>query len=248
MSSSATPARAAFTGHALLISRNGTDSGEIVRAMERFAFTVDVCPNLESATRLISVRKFQAIVFDAGADERVSTILDVIHSSPSNRSAVTFAVVGADSRSAPRICPNFLLHRPLTSALLANTMKAAMGLIIRDYRRYFRCPLRVAATIRIGNESPIACELMNISEGGVAVSNCIPFELGASVVVRFDLPDKLGEFEVNANVCWSDNRSHAGLHFATISLEQKTRLQNWLSNQIEAGFPEPIMQMFRNQP
>ncbi|HEY1576204.1 MAG TPA: PilZ domain-containing protein [Terracidiphilus sp.] len=248
MSSSGTPVRAAFAGHALLVSNNRIETQQIVRAMQRFAFNVDVCPDLGSASRLIAMRKFQAIVLDEGLDQRISSLFDVIHSSPSNRSAVTFGVVGVNNRSGPQIYPNFLLHRPLTSALLASTLKAAMGSIIRDYRRYFRYPLRVQATIRIGDGPAIGCELINISEGGVALGDCIPLELGHSVSCRFALPDTIGEFQVDAKVCWSDKRSHAGLHFDNISQEQKRCLQTWLSKRIEDGFPEPILQLFRKQP
>jgi len=248
MSSSASTARTPFAGHALLVSNEWPDGGQVTRALQQFAFTVDICQSLESAARLVSIRKFQAIIVDEGANEQMSILLDIIRSSPSNRAAVTFAIVGADKRSGSKICPNFLLHRPLTDALLASTLKAAMGSIIRDYRRYFRCPLKVPATIQTGGGPSIVCELMNISEGGVALSNCAPLQLGVSVTVRFELPDTVGEFQVDADVCWSDNRSRAGLHFSVVSPEQKTRLQNWLSDRIEEGFPDPIVQLFRNQP
>jgi len=88
---------------------------------------------------------------------------------------------------------------------------------------------------------------MNISEGGLALTRCIPLGLGTLVETRFQLPDRLGEFYADAHVCWSDNRSRAGLHFSRIVPEQKVRLQIWLSQQIEEGIPDSIMQLFGNQ-
>jgi hypothetical protein len=246
MSSFTTPARPDFAGRALLVSRRAAEARQIVSAMQRFAFTVDVCTDQESGAALIATRKFQAIILSLGADDQESELLDVVRSSPSNRTAVTFAVLGSERRSRP-LHPNFFLHRPLTNALLASTFKAAIGLIIRDYRRYFRCPIKVPATIQISGGPPTPCELMNISEGGLALNKCIPLGLGTLVETRFELPDKFAEFQVDAHVCWSDNRSRAGLHFSSISPEQKVRLQIWLSKQIEEGFPDPIMQLFGNQ-
>jgi hypothetical protein len=37
------------------------------------------------------------------------------------------------------------------------------------------------------------------------------------------------------------------LHFSRIVPEQKVRLQIWLSQQIEEGIPDSIMQLFGNQ-
>ena len=165
MSSFTTPARPDFAGRALLVSSRAAEARQIVSAMQRFAFTVDVCTDQESGAALITTRKFQAIILSLGADDQESELLDVVRSSPSNRTAVTFAVLGTERRSRP-LNPNFFLHRPLTNALLTSTFKAAIGLIIRDYRRYFRCPIKVPATIQISGGPPTPCELMNISEGG----------------------------------------------------------------------------------
>ena len=246
MSSFTTPVRPEFAGRALLVSNQAAEARQIVSAMQRFAFTVDVCTSQESGAALIGTRKFQAIILDLEADDQESTLLDVVRSSPSNRSAVTFVVLGTERRSRP-LHPNFVLHRPLTNALLARTLKAAIGLIVRDYRRYFRCPIEVPATIQISGGPQIPCELMNISEGGLALNKCIPLGLGTLVGTRFELPDLLGEFQVEAHVCWSDNRSRVGVHFSSILPEQKVRLQLWLSEQIEERFPDPIMRLFGNQ-
>jgi hypothetical protein len=180
MSSFTTPARPEFAGRALLVSSRAAEVRQIVSAMQRFAFTVDVCTNQESGAALIATRKFQAIILNLGADDQESELLDVVRSSPSNRSAVTFAILGSERRSRP-LHLNFILHRPLTNALLASTFKAAIGLVIRDYRRYFRCPIKVPAIIQINGSSPAQCELMNISEGGMALNKCIPLRLGTVI-------------------------------------------------------------------
>jgi len=94
MSSLTAPTHPEFAGRALLVSSRAAEGRQIVSAMQRFAFTVDVCTNQESGTALIATRKFQAIILNLGADDQESELLDVVRSSPSNRSAVTFAVLG----------------------------------------------------------------------------------------------------------------------------------------------------------
>jgi hypothetical protein len=141
-----------------------------------------------------------------------------------------------------------VLQKPLVNVLVASTLKAALGSIIRDYRRYFRCPLKAPATIKIGGAPATPCELMNISEGGLALNLCPPLELGARIVTRFTLLGVPGEFNVEGEVCWSDGKRRAGLRFCGLTPEQRTELQKWLSSKIEESFPESIMQLFQKKP
>lgn len=240
MSSSAGPVRSRFSGYALVISNDRAAGEQISRTMQRFGFTVDVCSTMEAAAQLISMRKFQAIFLDI-EDKESSELIEKIQASPSNRTAVTFAVSGGGIRSEFRSHAKFMLHRPLTEALLVSTLKASMGMIIHEYRRYFRCLIRVPASLRVAGGPAMAGEVMNISEGGVALSNCVPLTVAATVTVQFELPDTPGEFKIDAEVCWSDMRSRAGLHFSSIPPEQKARLQAWLSKRIEESLPEPVV-------
>jgi hypothetical protein len=219
----------------------------IAGTLKRFGFHLEICSDPEPAARFLCTRKFHAIIVDVAFDERLSTLLDVIRCCPSNENAVTFAIVDSRVRCGSQIRPNFVIQRPLTKLLISSTLKAALGLIIRDYRRYFRFPLKTAARIQVDGGSSTPCELMNISEGGLALNLCPPLELGARVMARFKLPGAPGEFNVEAEVCWSDGKCRAGLHFRSLTSDQKTELQKWLSAKIEESFPEPIMQLFQKK-
>ncbi len=236
-----------FTGHALLVSGDLAAIRKIASALERFALSLQICSDLESAARILSTRKFHAIIVDVAFDQHLSKLLDLMRSTPSNRNAVTFAIVDSTVRFGSQIAPNFVIQKPLVNVLVASTLKAALGSIIRNYRRYFRYPLKVPATIKIAGGPSISCELMNISEGGVALNLCPPLELGARVMVRFELPDMIAEFNVEAIVCWSDGKCRAGLHFYSLTQEHKTEVQKWLSTKIEESFPASIMQLYQKK-
>jgi hypothetical protein len=237
-----------FAGHALLVSGDLTVIRQISGTMQRFALSLQICSDLERAARLLSTRKFHAVVVDVAFEQRLSDLLDTVRRTPSNQSAVTFAIIDSHVRTDFAIQPNFFLQRPLTNLLLSSTLKAALGSIIRDYRRYFRFPLKEAADIQTADGMQISCELMNISEGGLALNLCSPLELGARIVTHFKLPGAPGEFNVEAEVCWSDGKCRAGLHFCSLTPEQSTELQKWLSTKIEESLPQPIMQSFQKKP
>jgi len=237
-----------FAGHALLVSGDLPAVRLITSALQRFAFSQEVCPDLESATQLLSTRKFHAIIVDVAFKEQLSKLLDIVRRTPSNQNAVTFAIIDSRIRSSSQIGPNFFIQKPLTNIGVASSLKAALGSIIRDYRRYFRYPLKLAASMKVASGPSTPCELMNISEGGLALNLCPHLELGTKVMTRFKLPGAPGEFNVEAEVCWSDGKCRAGLRFCDLTPEQSTELQKWLSTKIEESFPESIMQLFQKKP
>ncbi len=233
-----------IVGRALLISNDSPVVGQLADGMQQFAITADVCADLPMAASLINTRKFEAIVIDLALGENVVRVLERVRLSPCNHNSVTFAVVDSGLRPKARIQPNFVIQRPLTDSMVRSTLKAALGLIIRDYRRYFRCPLVAPVVIQTDREQ-VPCEMMNISEGGLAVNTRVTFKPGAPVKARFTLPDEPTAFDLEAEICWCDNKGRAGLQFRSVSPEREVRLQGWLSQRIEQGLPEPVARLFQ---
>lgn len=227
------------------MSNDSTVVGQLKSGMQQFAITADVCPDLATAASLINTRKFEAIVVDLALGEQVAHVLERIRLSPSNQNSVTFALVDSCARTESRVQPNFIMQKPLTDRLVGSTLKAALGLIIRDYRRYFRCPVAVPVVIQIDSRAKIPCEMMNISEGGLAVNTLVTFRPGAAVRIQFTLPDEPTALDIAAEICWCDNKGRAGLHFRSVSSEQQLLLQGWLSHRIEQGLPEPVARLFQ---
>lgn len=225
-----------------------TDDADILErlkfGLQHFAITVDVCPDPVTAATLINTRKFEAIVVDLAFGERVTGVLERVRFSSSNQRSITFALVGPGETSSPPQC-NFVIHKPLDESAMINTFRAALGLIIHDYRRYFRCPVVVPLLINTDNGEKINCQMMNISEGGLAITTFTDLNPGMMVRTEFVLPGEAAGFELQGEICWCDKRGRAGLHFHAVSEDQQQRLQAWLSRKIEEGIPEPAARLFQ---
>lgn len=218
---------------------------QLTSSMQQFAIAADVCPDLLAAASLINTRKFEAIVVDLGLGDQAVHMFERIRLSPSNANSVTFAIGNSSPGADFKVQPNFVLPKPLTEGLIGSVLKPALGLIIRDYRRYYRCPVTVPVLLRIDGKAQIPCEMMNISEGGLAVNTTVTFDPSTSVRAEFTLPDEPTAFDIDAEICWCDKRGRAGAHFRSVSPEQKTLLQDWLSRKIEQGIPEPVARLFQ---
>ena len=236
-----------IVGRALVVSNDSTVIEQLVRGMQQFAIAAEVCSDVPSAASLVNTRKFEAIIVDRPVGDQVD-LFDRIRLSASNGNSVTFAVVDSAARAELKTQPNFLIPKPLDEKLVGGILKAALGLIIRDYRRYFRCPVAVPVLIRIHGKAQVPCEMLNISEGGLAITTSVTFDAGAEVEAEFTLPDEATKFEIDAEICWCDKKGRAGLHFRSVLPNQQVLLQDWLSRKIEQGIPEPVARLFRRLP
>ncbi len=127
---------------------------------------------------------------------------------------------------------------------IRNTLKPAYGLILRERRRYFRCPISIPVTILRQNLPELRCYSVNISEGGMAVSTFVPLIAGENVQVHFTLPDREGPFVAESTICWLKS-GRLGVRFASLSEEHKSGLQDWLSQKLEQTLPEFVAGKFR---
>jgi len=85
--------------------------------------------------------KYEALILDYDEGSGAPAILDYARKSPSNRTAVVFAVSSdaAYRQQALAQGANFVFARPLALEEIRNVLRAAYDLMIRERRRYFRC-------------------------------------------------------------------------------------------------------------
>jgi CheY-like chemotaxis protein len=231
---------------ALLVSQDTTAIQQISESMQQLAMAPEICPEIPDALRLLGHRKFDAIIVDLQLGEPAQTFLGQVRSSSSNRTAVTFAISNSEKEKLPasEAGAHFVLERPLSLASIDRTLKAAYGMIIRERRRYFRCPITIPADIRQDMQE-VHGQTVNISEGGMAISIPVPLRAGVPATVRFTLPGKESQFAAQSEICWYKENGRAGLQFRSLSQPQKSELQEWLSRRLEESLPESVAEKFR---
>jgi PilZ domain len=244
MSSRAVSAPRAVVGRSLLVSNDSSIVHQLTTILQQFAISSDACSDPVTAVTLINTRKFEVVVVDFGLGEHAGYVLECVRLSPSNQCSVTFGLVSAEEEQDLQALPNFVVRKPLSESEIGSILKAALGLVIRDYRRYFRCPLTASLLIRIDGKAQIPCEMMNVSEGGLAAATPVMLVPGTIVEVGFALPGEPAKFDLEAEVCWCDHKGHVGVQFRSVPQETSLLLQGWLSRKIEEGIPEPVARLF----
>jgi hypothetical protein len=71
-----------------------------------------------------------------------------------------------------------VLRRPLSESSVAPSLRVAYGLVLREQRRYFRCPVEIPATLRHPGMEEVCGRVVNITEGGVAITARLSLQPG----------------------------------------------------------------------
>src|ERR1700733_15028310 len=163
-------------GLALLVSADPATIQQFSLALRELSISPEACQDAASAGLLLKRRKFDAVIIDLQLGAQSGHILDEARLSPSNRTAVTFGIGGNDAEvtSAFRKKSQFVFERPLSAQSILKTLKPAYGLILRERRRYFRCPVSIPVIIRRESKEEVWCNSANISGGGSALRRQIP--------------------------------------------------------------------------
>jgi CheY-like chemotaxis protein len=215
---------------ALLASADLVTVRQFSIALRELSISTDVCQKATDAIRLLNHRKFDAVVLDLQLGQQCGLILDGLNLSLSNRTAVTFAISGSDGDAALALHrrTGFVFGRPLSSQSIRSTLKAAYGLILRERRRYFRCPISHPVTILRRNMPEVRGRSVNISEGGMTVAISFLLNAGERVQVHFTIPGHKVPFMAESEICWVKT-GRVGVRFVSISREHKSEVQEWLS-------------------
>jgi len=240
----AASAPAAAAARALVFCRDIETRRLVLESLRPFAILPELCEDSLTAVSLLDKQKFEAVITDLALGDEARLIVRRLELSPSNRRAVTF---GIGCPQTPEDNPDamFLFRWPLTPAPMVQTVKAAYGLIVRERRRSFRCPVSVPAFLWAGGSQVLMCNTVNISEGGLAVAANPAWGGIKPQTVRFSLPGSPRELSSEVRATWQHEDGLMGLQFTSLNGEQAAELQEWLRMRLDEALPPEVAELFR---
>lgn len=240
-------ARPQAVATALIISDDDATVRQLTDGMQQFAIATEVCRDAGVAMQSMNRRHYEAVVVDLKMYQ-AKEIMEQVRLAPSIQTATTFAITegsGTESAQGFKAGANFVLERPVSEESLSRSLKAAYGIIMRERRRYFRCPVVVPIAVRDQKGQEAHYETINISESGIAIRIPPPVKSGIEVAVRFNLPQSQTRFVVLSKICWSDGAGRTGLQFLNLPTPQKAELQSWLAHRLEEVLPQTVASKFQ---
>jgi len=224
----------------LLLTR---DSGllELVdKVLQPLGIRLEIRTESASALEIATRRHLDGFVLDCDDVAGARELLDTIRRGRCNRMAAVLAVSNGASTPASlfELGATFVVGKPVQRARLESHMAAALPMMLRENRRYFRFPCDLPVEISAAKWR-ITGRMLNVSEGGMAIRIMVPAQV--TVQIRFDLPSTEHPLmEVTGEVVWTDGQGTAGVRFLHMPDLTRKRLQSWLSS-LESQM------MFRNR-
>ncbi|HVZ18768.1 MAG TPA: PilZ domain-containing protein [Terriglobales bacterium] len=125
-----------------------------------------------------------------------------------------------------------MLLQPISRSSIDSIIRAAYGLIIRERRRYFRCPIDVRIVAHRRTEAAWVGRTVNVSEDGLCIAAPVQLTPGDLVELEFKLPQSSLEIGAEARVQWCNQTGRAGLRFLRLEHDARSDLQHWLTEQL----------------
>ena len=140
----------ATTVRVLLLSSDIEIIDTLCHFMEQMAIHVEVCSDFNSAARKLCHAKFEGLLVDFKNPADALEFIKKPREMTSHKGAVVLAILNSSNEmpAAFRAGASFALVKPLIPTILTRTLRASYPLMVRERRRYYRCPLQVGVNIR----------------------------------------------------------------------------------------------------
>lgn len=184
------------------------------------------------ALELIGRNHFDGFIVDCDGMERGTEIIVAVRNSRSNRQSVTFTIVNGKTSIATAMesGSNFVLGMPLDIDRLTTYFQSSLHKMEREHRRYFRYQLSLDADIVRRDGKIVPAQILNVSDGGLALRLLDQASIHGSVSIRFAIPNaERTLITAVAVLCWS-RPPIFGMKFFGMDEEIKAAYREWLSS------------------
>ena len=186
---------------------------------------------MAALTRLWTTH-YDAVIVDCEGRGDEAEVVREVHEAGINRNAITIAVIGhhEDPDLAYAMGAHFVLRKPLSRPRVERMMRAAHALMTQERRRHNRYLCEGPVTILQGG-AEVDAELVDLSQGGVAIQMGKKETLSGSIQLRFRLPGTNATIRATAEVAWQNKWGRVGVRFTEISAGDLRRLADWAERQ-----------------
>ena len=214
----------------LLVCRDA----EVVRVLrptlETLSIRVEVSRAAKSGAEILSVAKFDAVLVDCDDLPDGIEVLRNLRQTPSNRTSVSFAILNGKTTThqAFEMGANFVLQKPITTASTLRCFHTALSFMVREKRRYFRCPVEIPVVLQFNQGEEMKVTATNLSEGGMALHFEGTLARNPISKVRFTLPNTKIAMEPKGEIAWEDGLDRAGIKFVDVPDSSREQLEKWV--------------------
>jgi|SRR6267142_5794293 len=218
----------------LLVCRDAEAVRVLRPTLEKLSIHVEVSAAAKSGAEILSAAKFDAVLVDCDDLHDGIEVLRNLRQTPSNRTSVSFAILNGKTTThqAFEMGANFVLQKPITTAGTLRCLHTALSFMVREKRRYFRCPVEIPVVLQFNQGEEMKVTATNLSEGGMALHFEGTLARNPISKVRFTLPNTKIAMEPKGEIAWADGLDRAGIKFVEVPDRSREQLEEWVLRRI----------------
>jgi CheY-like chemotaxis protein len=219
----------------LLVCRDAEVVRVLQPTLEKLSIEVEVSAAARSGAEILSSAKFDAVIVDCDDLQGGVDVLRSLRQNPSNKTSVSYAILNGKTttQQAFEMGANFVLQKHITTAGTLRCLNTAMSFMVREKRRYFRCPVEMPVKLTFSQGEELKATATNLSEGGVAIHFEGTLAKNAVGKVQFALPGTKVVMEPKCDVAWADGLGRAGIRFQKLPESSREQLEKWIMRRLE---------------
>lgn len=219
----------------LLVCRDAEVVRVLCPTLEKLSIEVEVSPAARSGADLLTSSKFDAVIVDCDDLQGGTEILRGLRQSTSNKTSVSFAILNGKTttQQAFEMGANFVLQKPVTTAGTLRCFNTAMSFMVREKRRYFRCPVELPVKLVFAQSEEVKAIATNLSEGGMAIHFEGTLSKKPISKVQFTLPGSKITMEPKGEIAWANGLGRAGIKFLEVPESSRAQLEKWIMKRLE---------------
>lgn len=183
-----------------------------------------------SALELISRSHFDGFIVDCDGIEKGRDVVAGIRNSRANRQSVIFTIVDGTTsvETATELGSNFVIGKPVEAVRLETYLRASIGKMEAEHRRYFRYQLMLDAEVILRDGTTVAAQILNVSDGGFAMRLLDRANLHGVVTVWFTIPGPKRIVITGYAVARWCTEPIFGMKFVRLDDDSRTAYELWL--------------------
>lgn len=212
----------------MVVSRDWPEVSVLECILGGMHIRVDVEPEPERAPARLAKSKIDALIVDCDLDGTSK----FLGSLKEELNTVPLLIIGSPARRRELKSANasFIFEKPISVEQAVHKLSAARNLILNGRLRYHRHPLDLAVSVNYGRRKRLLADLLNLSQGGIAIHTGQAICLPSTVHVSFTLPGKNLKLSAEGEIVWR-NQGDAGIRFVNLNRRKIRDLQLWLAKQ-----------------
>jgi hypothetical protein len=216
-----------MTLSSMVVSRDWPEVSVLECILGSLQIGVEVEPEPERARAKLAKSKVDALIVDCDL-EGSGKFLHGLNGSL-NGAPLVILSSGKGGEKFDRAAAAFVFQKPISVEQAVHKLSAARSLILDGRLRYHRHTLRIPVTVTSGKNKRLQAQLLNLSQGGVAI-HIDHANLNGTVQLAFSLPGDESPLHFAGKVVWN-RESDYGIKFAELKPSLQRSLHLWLAQQ-----------------